>query len=56
VDHQANFFHAVRSRKPVTENEIFGNHAAIGCHLSNFAYFNQSVAVWDPAAKKIVKG
>jgi predicted dehydrogenase len=56
VDHQANFFHAVRSRKPVTENEIFGNHAAIGCHLSNFAYFNKSAAVWDAAGKKIVKG
>ena len=56
VDHQANFFHAVRTRKPVTENEIFGNHAAIGCHLSNFAYFNKSAAVWDAAGKKIVKG
>jgi predicted dehydrogenase len=56
VDHQANFFNAVRTRKPVTENEIFGNHAAIGCHLSNFAYFNKSAAVWDTAGKKIVKG
>jgi predicted dehydrogenase len=56
VDHEANFFNAVRSRKPVTENEIFGNNAAIGCHLSNFAYFNQDVAVWDGAMKKIVKG
>jgi predicted dehydrogenase len=56
VDHEANFFNAVRSRKPVTENEIFGNHAAIGCHLANFAYFNKSVAVWDAGAKKIVKG
>jgi predicted dehydrogenase len=56
VDHEANFFNAVRSRKPVTENEIFGNNAAIGCHLSNFAYFNQDVAVWDAAMKKIVKG
>jgi predicted dehydrogenase len=56
VDHQANFFKAVRTRKPVTENEIFGNHAAIGCHLSNFAYSNKSAAVWDAAAKKIVKG
>jgi predicted dehydrogenase len=56
VDHQANFFNAVRTRKPVTENEIFGNHAAIGCHLSNFAYFNKSAAVWDAAGKKIVKG
>jgi predicted dehydrogenase len=56
VDHEANFFNAVRTRKPVTENEVFGNHAAIGCHLSNFAYFNKSAALWDAAAKKIVKG
>jgi predicted dehydrogenase len=56
VDHEANFFNAVRSRKPVTENEVFGNHAAVGCHLANFAYFNKSVAVWDAGAKKIVKG
>jgi predicted dehydrogenase len=56
ADHEANFFHSVRTRNPVTENEIFGNHAAIGCHLSNFAYFNQCVAVWDENQKKIVKG
>ena len=56
VDHEANFFNAVRTRKPVTENEVFGNNAAIGCHLANFAYFNKSIAVWDAKAKKIVKG
>jgi predicted dehydrogenase len=56
VDHQANFYNAVRTRKPVVENEIFGNNAAIGCHLANFSYFNKTVAVWDPAQKKIVKG
>jgi predicted dehydrogenase len=55
ADHQANFFNAVRSRKPVVENEVFGNHAAIGCHMANFAYFNKAAAVWDQAAKKIVK-
>jgi len=55
-DHQAHFFNAVRSRKPVVENEVFGNNAAIGCHLANFAYFNKAVALWDPNAKKIVKG
>jgi len=55
VDHQTNFFNAVRSRKPVVENEIFGNNAAIGCHLSNASYFSKDVAVWDAAAKKIVK-
>jgi predicted dehydrogenase len=56
VDHQTNFYNAVRTRKPVAENEVFGNNAAIGCHLANFAYFNKAVAVWDPASKKIVKG
>jgi len=56
VDHQANFFNAVRTRKPVVENEMFGNHTSIGCHLANFAYFNKCVAVWDPAQKRIVKG
>lgn len=56
VDHEANFFNAVRTRKPVVENEIFGNNAAIGCHLSNYAYFNKAIAVWDGKARKIVKG
>jgi len=54
-DHQAHFFNAVRTRKPVVENEVFGNHAAIGCHLSNFAYSNKCVAVWDANGRKIVK-
>jgi predicted dehydrogenase len=53
ADHQANFFDAVRTRKPPVENEVFGNHAAIGCHLANYAYFNKSIAVWDAGVKKI---
>jgi len=56
VDHQANFFNAVRTRKPVVENELFGNNTSIGCHLANYAYFNKCVAVWDQSSKKIVKG
>ena len=53
VDHEANFFNAVRSRKPCVENEVFGNNAAIGCHLANYAYFNKKIATWDATAKKI---
>ncbi|HEX6804785.1 MAG TPA: Gfo/Idh/MocA family oxidoreductase [Terriglobales bacterium] len=53
VDHEANFFHAVRTRKKVVENEEFGNHAAIGCHLANYSYFKQTAAVWDAGAKRI---
>src|SRR5256885_7961462 len=56
ADHQSHFFNAVRSRKAVVENEIFGNNAAIGCHMANYAYFNKAVAVWDAAGKKIVRG
>jgi predicted dehydrogenase len=52
-EHQANFFNAVRTRKRVVENEDFGNHAAIGCHLANHAYFNKTIATWDAGAKKI---
>jgi predicted dehydrogenase len=53
VDHEANFFQAVRTRKKVVENEEFGNRAAIGCHLANYAYFHNTIATWDEAAKKI---
>jgi predicted dehydrogenase len=56
ADHETNFFTAVRTRKPTVENEVFGNNAAIGCHLANFSYFNKTAAVWDAGAKKIVKG
>ena len=53
VDHQAHFFSAVRTRNKVVENEEFGNHAAIGCHLANYSYFNNRPAVWDAANKRI---
>ena len=54
VDHLANFFQAVRTRKPVVENEVFGNVAALtGCHMSNHSYFNKTIAVWDAGSNKI---
>jgi predicted dehydrogenase len=56
ADHQAHFFNAIRTRVPTVENEVFGNNAAIGCHLANYSYFNKKIAVWDGAAKKIVNG
>ena len=52
-NHVANFFNSVRTRKPPVENEVFGNNAALGCHLANYAYFQQTVAKWDEAARKI---
>jgi len=35
------------------ENEVYGNYTAIGCHLSNAAYFAKAPAVWDSASKSI---
>jgi predicted dehydrogenase len=53
ADHIANFFSSVVTRQPVVENEVFGNNAAIGCHMANHSYFHRSIAAWDPAEKKI---
>ncbi len=33
--HLTNFFHSVRTRKPVVEDVVFGNHAAAACHMAN---------------------
>ncbi len=37
--HLANFFNAVRTRKPVVEDAVFGHHAAAACHMANASYF-----------------
>jgi predicted dehydrogenase len=47
--HLYNFFQAVKSRKPVTEDAVFGNHAAIACHMANESYFRKSPVYWDEA-------
>jgi predicted dehydrogenase len=54
ADHIANFFRAVETRERVVEDEVFGNHAAIGCHLANYSYFHRTVATWDAATKTII--
>lgn len=53
IDHLANFFNSVRTRKAPMEDGVFGNNAAIACHLANHSYFNNTVARWDPEARKI---
>jgi predicted dehydrogenase len=53
TQHLANFFQAMRTRQHVVEDEVFGNYAAIGCHLANHSYVNRTAAVWDAAAKQI---
>ena len=47
------FFEAVRSRKPVVEDAVFGHHAALACHMANESYFRQSAVQWDAASRTI---
>jgi len=47
------FFEAVRSRQPVTEDAVFGNHAAVACHMANESYFRKKTVTWDEATKTI---
>ena len=53
ADHIANFFRAVVTREHVVEDEVFGNNAAIGCHLANYSYFHRTVATWGSASNSI---
>lgn len=53
ADHIANFFSAVETRQHVVEDEIFGNNAAIACHMANHSYFHRATATWDAATESI---
>jgi len=47
-DHHRNFLAAVRSRKPVIEDAVFGFRAAGPALLSNVSYFEQRICTWNP--------
>ena len=51
--HLWNFFQAVRNRKPVVEDAVFGHNAALACHMANESYFRKSGVYWDAASKSI---
>jgi predicted dehydrogenase len=51
--HLWNFFKAVKSRNPVTEDAVFGNHAAIACHMANEAYFRKGTVYFDEATNTL---
>jgi predicted dehydrogenase len=51
--HLWRFFQAVKSRKPLPEDAVFGNHAALACHMANQAYFREAVVYFDPASRTI---
>ncbi len=51
--HLWKFFEAVRSRKPVVQDALFGHNAALGCHLANESYFRGGPVYWDAASETI---
>ena len=51
--HLANFFDAVRTRRPVVEDVVFGHNAALACHMANESYFRKNAVTWDEASRTI---
>ncbi len=47
-DHFKNFFEAVRTRKPVVEDAVFGFRAAGAALLGNLSMERGAVVHWDP--------
>jgi predicted dehydrogenase len=51
--HLWNFFQAVKTRGAVAEDAVFGNHAAIACHMANESYFRKAPVHWDAASHSV---
>ena len=51
--HLWNFFKAVKSRRPVVEDAIFGHNAALACHMANASYFRKAGVTWNASAGTI---
>jgi predicted dehydrogenase len=47
LEHHRTFINAVRTRKPVVEDAVFGFRAAGPALLSNVSYFEKRVCLWD---------
>ena len=52
-DHFKNFFEAVRTRKPVVEDAVFGYRAAGAALLANLSMQSGKIMRWDPEAMVI---
>jgi predicted dehydrogenase len=53
LDHLANFLDAVRTRKPVVEDALFGFRAAGPALATNLSYFEGRSLDWDPEEVKL---
>src|SRR5258708_535899 len=51
--HMWNFLQAVRARKPVVEDAVFGHNAALACHMANESYFMKASVTCDATAGRI---
>jgi predicted dehydrogenase len=51
--HLWNFFQAVRTNGTVTEDAVFGHHAALACHMANESYFRHAPTTWDASTNTI---
>lgn len=56
AEHHRVFLNAVRTRKRVIEDAVFGFHAAGPALLANTSYYEQRVCHWDPKNMKEVQG
>ncbi len=55
LEHHRSFHEAVRSRKPVIEDAVFGFRAAGPALLGNTSYFEKRICHWDPKNMKEVQ-
>jgi hypothetical protein len=51
--HLWNFFQSVKTRKPAVEDAVFGNHAALACHMANESYFRKKPVFFDAESHDI---
>jgi hypothetical protein len=51
--HLWRYFQGVKNHQQVTEDAVFGNNAALACHMSNESYFRKSAVTWDAASGTI---
>ena len=52
--HFVSFFNAVRTRRPVVEDAVFGYRAAGAALLSNRSYFSGKMEHWNPETMQLV--
>jgi predicted dehydrogenase len=51
--HLLRFFRAVQTRQGIVQDAVFGNHAALACHMANESYFRKGAVTLDAATHTI---